>query len=380
MKNILLFLIILPALSVSWISCSEESPTNTGNDLTLNQKLQQKLDESIIDYNVKGVSASVLIQGDVNWTGSVGVSHGNIPITANSIFIVGSVTKTFTSALVLKLKEEGLLSLDDSLYKWIPSYANIDSTITIRQLLNHTSGIYDYSRHPDFWTTVAGDLNKNWSPEELLNSFLLSSYFPAGTDFHYSNSNYIILGMIAEKAAQSGIAALFRNRIFIPLGLNNTFLAGEETIGGSFAHGWYDLTNNGILDDVSAYPGTAFYSVSWTSGAIASSALDLGKFLQALFTGGLLTQSSLNEMLNYHSPTYSDFYNGYGLGIGSLGIILVGNITAVGHAGDAIGYCALIVFLPTHNASVAIAINEVNSDCLCSISKSFVKIIEEHLK
>jgi len=378
MKNIYLFLSAVFLLSIAFLSCSEESPTNISNDLTFSEKLQRTLDKSSNDFNIKGISASIFIPGRENWSGSSGVSHANIAITSSTLFIIGSVTKTFTSALVLKLAEEGLLSLDDSLYKWIPSFANIDSIITIRHLLNHTSGVYDYSTHPDFWSFVGSDLNKKWTPEEILNSFVNAPYFSPGSDFHYSNTNYILLGMIIEEAAQAEVAVLLRNRIFNPLGLNKTFLAGDETISGILAHGWYDLTNNGEPDDVSSVPNTAFYSVSWTSGAIAASVEDLNKFSQALFTGKLINQSSLDEMLKYHSPTYSDFYNGYGLGIGSLGSLLVGGTNAAGHAGDAIGYCALMVYLPAHDASISIMINEVNSNCLCSISKSFVEIIEEY--
>jgi len=377
MRNFYLSFSMILLLTVAFFSCSEESPSEP-KVTTLGEKLQQTLDKSIDDFNIKGVSASVFIPGNENWTGSGGVSHGNISITSNSIFIIGSVTKTFTSVLVLRLTEKGILSLDDSIHKWIPSFTNIDSTITIRQLLSHTSGVYDYSTHPNFWSVVGSDLNKKWTPEEILNSFINAPYFSPGSDFHYSNTGYLILGMIIKAATQSEVSTQLRNRILNPLGLSKTFLAGDETINGTFAHGWYDLTNDGNLDDVSSFPNTAFYSVSWTAGSIAASVEDLNKFSQALFTGGLINQSSLDEMLNYHSPTYSDFYNGYGLGIGSLGSVLVGGKNAVGHAGDAIGYCALMVYLPAHDASISILINEVNSNCLCSISKSFVEIIEEY--
>lgn len=379
MKNLyLLFSIIL--LFTIFFSCSEESPSDPNNVTTLGEKLQQTLDKSINDFNIKGVSVSVIIPGKENWTGSSGVSHGNTSITSNSLFIIGSVTKTFTSALVLKLAEEGLLSLDDSIHKWTPSFANIDCTITIRQLLNHTSGVYDYCTHPNFWAVVGSDLNKKWAPEEILNSFINSPYFLPGSDFHYSNTGYILLGMIIEAATQSEVSTQFRNRFFIPLGLSDTFLAGEETITGTVAHGWYDLTNNGELDDISNFPSTAFYSISWTSGAIASSAEDLTKFSQALYNDDLLNQSSLNQMLTYQSPTYSDLYQGYGLGVGLLGSVLVGNANAIGHAGDAIGFTTLMTYLPNYGASISIMLNVVNSSCLISLSKAIVAVVEEHLQ
>lgn len=377
-RTIVVNVLFLSLVTMNSIFCSKDTPVES--DRTLAEELQAALDNVLEYHGGKGVSAAVMIPGEEIWLGVSGVSHESSSITSNMVFIAGSVTKSFTAALILQLADEGSLALDDSLYKWLPTYPNIDTTITIRQLLNHTSGIYNYSTHPTIWTTVALNLNKSWTPEEIIASFVLDPYFSPGSDFHYSNTGYTLLGMIIEAATRSEVSIQLRNRFLIPLGLSNTFLAGKETITENLAHGWYDLNNDGVLDDVSSIPGTAFYSIAWTAGAMVTSAEDLAKWSQALFKGNVLSQTSLDNMLTFYSPTYSDMYTGYGLGVGLLGPILVGETNAYGHAGDAIGYASLMIYLPEHGTSISLMLNEVNVDCLSSISNAFMTIMDDHFQ
>ena len=106
------------------------------------KKLQDTLDNGLKKYNGKGISFAIIAPGHKMWIGVSGVSHGTTPIKPETLFDAGSITKNFVAALTLKLVEESLLTLDDTLHKWLPDYPNIDNTITIRQLLNHTSGLY----------------------------------------------------------------------------------------------------------------------------------------------------------------------------------------------------------------------------------------------
>jgi D-alanyl-D-alanine carboxypeptidase len=164
------------------------------------------------------------------------------------------------------------------------------------------------------------------------------------------------------------------------LELNRTFLVCEENVLGEFAHGWYDLNYDGILDDVMHIPLTAFHSLTWTAGDIVGSAEDLARWIKALMDGNLISQSSLDQMLTFTFPPATSMYNNYGLGMGELGPFFVGNSRAFGHAGDWIGYVAVMVYLPEHKVSFTVLLNEVNSDCLSYVSNNFVTIIESYLR
>jgi len=357
--------------------CSKETPVQP--EKTITEKLQQCLNNIRESYHVKGASACVIIPGEEIWLGMSGISYGAVPISSDMVFCGGSVTKSYMGALILQLAEEGVLSLEDSLYEWLPVFPHIDSTITIRQLLNHSSGLFDYNEHPTIWSTIGADLTRHWSPEEIITSFISNPYCSPGTEFHYSNTGYVLLGMIVETATGSNVSVQLRNRFFTPLQLNYTFLASEEVVTVDFAHGWFDLNNDGVLDDVVNIPLTAFHSLTWTAGDIVCSAADLAKWTKALLEGEIFSPSSLDQMLTFSFPPQTDMYTGYGLGLGQLGPFFVRDAQAFGHAGDWFGYAAVMVYLPESGVSYAVMINEVDADCLGSISNEFIDIIENYL-
>lgn len=118
-----------------------------GSDTTLGTRILKAMQTSYNktnNFGKHGISASVIIPGRTQWSGGVGLSDATTPIDTNMLFEIASNTKTFTTALIMQLRDEGKLSLNDSLKKWIPAYAFVDSNITIRQLLSHSSGLYDY--------------------------------------------------------------------------------------------------------------------------------------------------------------------------------------------------------------------------------------------
>jgi D-alanyl-D-alanine carboxypeptidase len=164
-STILVFIVIL---SCSDDACVEPEPTATG-------EFQEILNRALTIYDVKGASAAVMIPGEEIWFGVAGESEENVAVTSDMLFCAGSVTKSYIAALILKLVEQGVLTLEDSLYQWLPAYPHVDSTITIRQLLNHTSGIADYNNHPDIWSTIALDLSRYWTPEEIVTTFAQSA-------------------------------------------------------------------------------------------------------------------------------------------------------------------------------------------------------------
>ena len=199
--------------------------------------MQEVLDKGISKYGARGVSAAVIFPDGKVWTGTSGISHDTVAIEPDMLFAIGSVTKNVVAALTLKLAEENLLSLDDPLSKWLPEYPHIDSKITIRQLLNHTSGIYMFWDNQKIWDDLKKDRTKVWSPEQVL-SYIKEPEFPAGEGWRYSNTNYLLMAMIIEKATGSTLSAEFKKRFWEPLGIEDAYLSQQEEIpdrgGGGF--------------------------------------------------------------------------------------------------------------------------------------------------
>jgi len=276
---------------------------------TLSTELQEALDRVREERSIIGVSAAVITPDEGLWLGISGLSSKNPPanIQEGMLFCIGSITKNFIAALVLQLAEEGLLDLDDTVGDWLPDLPEkssrwIDDTITIRQLLNHTSGIHDFLDNL-MWYVVAWFLapDKIMEPENTLR-YVNRPYFAPGEGFHYSNTNYILIGMIIEKSTNSNVAVELRNRFFDPLGLEHTFFDIEEPVSGEIAHGHY------LGIDQTRFKHEARYSSGWTSAAMFSTAEDLALWTQALFGGSVLSEDSLEQMLDF-----IDTGEGYGI-------------------------------------------------------------------
>jgi len=373
--NLITIATILILIMFFICSCSKDSPPEPKK--TFAQELQITLDETLESNNGIGASMTVITSNGEILNGVSGVSHGTTPISSDMIFNIASVTKTFTAALVLQLAEEEALTLEDSLHEWLPNYPNVDSTITIRQLLNHTSGVYDMWDFPAFFDSLSADWTRRWTPEETIKSFTLESYSVPGTEYHYSNNNYILLGMIIEAATGSNVATEIRNRFLGPLGLDHTFFAVEEELIGEVAHGWYDMPpEDDILEDISTIPKTSFYSIEWTAGAMFSTAEDIARWSQALFQGNVLSQSSLNQMLDFdHHSIPGVASSGYGLGITLYYPNEFNGAESIGHGGECPGYRMIMMYLPDEGIHITIMMNESNAECFWAIIDAVGDII-----
>ncbi|KPK84928.1 MAG: hypothetical protein AMS27_08705 [Bacteroides sp. SM23_62_1] len=352
------------------INCCNETGPEPGP--TASEKLQKVLDYNLKAFNGKGVSAAIVFQNRDLWSGTSGISFGTSSITKAMIFNIGSVTKTFIAALCLQLADEGVFCLEDSLHDWLPVYPNIDYSITIKQLLNNTSGICNISDNPELWSAVFNDPGKLWTLEELLSSFLNEPYAAPGEDWFYSNTNYILLGEIIKVSTGSSVSSELRNHFLEPLGLNNTYFAIEETLPPDVAHGWFDLTGNGSYDDMSLISRNGIYSVLHTSAAIFSTAEDLARWSSALFSGNVLSQLSLDMMLYSYStmPGTTDVECG-------MGVFLIGpgnntGVKLIGYTGRTFGYLTSMFYLPDYGISVAVIINEDNTECLDGITTDLI--------
>ena len=287
-------------------------------------------------------------------------------VTPDMPFAAGSITKTWTACTILQLAEEGVITLEDPLSDWLPAYPNVDGAITIRQLLNHTGGIYNFTEHPEYWEAVIwDDPARDWPPEETILKYVLEPYFPKGEGWHYSNSGYVLLRMIIEEATGSSVATAYRNRFWDPLGLGRTYLAGEEELPANTAHGWWDMDGDRVYDDFGSVPRNAFSS--GTGGQVFATAEDLAQWARALYhEQTVLSQESFEEMVTFLpvSMESEPLLAGYGLGAVRFSPEVFDDLEVWGHGGDAPGYAAGSFYLPDYGVSVGVADNTENGDAM----------------
>ena len=321
--------------------------TNAQVPLTLQENLQDTLLSMMNTYHFKGLSVSVSYKNTGIWSSAVGESADGIPLQSNMLIGIGSNTKTFVSCIMLKLADNGQIDLNDTIGTWLPGYANINGSITIRQILNHTSGIYDYTENDDFWNTVltTNIRRKIWTKQEILQTYIGPPYFAAGKSWNYSNTNYLIAGFIAESITGKSIHELIRDSILIPQSLDHTFFPPYETTTETFAHFWSDFRGDGTLCDLSdssirfTYLPIEIYSAADAAGALVSTAEDNVLFWKALMNGKIISTSTLkNKMLQFYPiPVDLAFRGDIGYGLGIMKTKLSIGDTIVSHEGAWLG-------------------------------------------
>jgi CubicO group peptidase (beta-lactamase class C family) len=263
------------------------------------------------------------------------------PLTPADRFRIASATKTFTAVLVLQLVDEGVLTLEDTVGEWLddPVVGRIPyvDRITLRQLLNHTSGVYDYfDGDSTFWQDAyfgeGADWARIWTPLEVLayvDGARHAPYFAPGEGSYYSNTGYVLLGLIVEEAAGQGYAEQLRDRILAPLGLEDTFYAATQPVPGGTVDSYHHL--EGEVVNVSAIHLSAYGAAA----GIVSTTRDLTRFIDALVDGELLRPATLEEMFAFGPSDRPGFETG-------LGVMRVQTPSSevVGHPGDGPGATA----------------------------------------
>ena len=336
-----------------------------GRPLPSGPALQAALDIARTLTGGTGVSAAVVVEGKGSWAGASGRSGSETPLHTRMVFDVGSVGKNLVAALVLQLAEEGRLDLDDPAGRWLPPYPNVDADTSIRQLLDHTSGVFDFVEHPRSPFRVPFDsiaFDEATSPEATLRELVSEPYFPPGTGWHYSTTNYLLLRLIVEEATGSTVRAEIRGRFLLPLALDQTVVMDEESVsldGHEAARPWFDADGDRALDDISSR-GRA-----WMAGRspamVFASAGDLARWSQALYGGRVLGKASLAEMVRFRRPAPGEPYSGFGLGTGELRF---GGREIWGHLGWQYGYTTAMLHLPDRETSIAVLINDNNMACI----------------
>jgi len=338
----------------------------------LDVRFQAALDDGLRKYGVKGASAALIFPDQSVRLVAGGVSHDIVPMRPDMLFATGSITKNVVAAMVFQLAEEGVLSLEDPLRKWLPAYPMVDGAITIRQLLAHTSGLYMFWENQKIWDDLIKYRDRIFTPEDVL-SYLKDPHFPPGRGFRYSNTNYLLLAMIITRATGASLSTEFRRRFWQPLGLNNVYLSMEEQIPDRLAHIWGDnFENDGSFRDITFLPRASHESITYGSAGLFMTAEDLARWCRLLFEGKVLRQSSLDEMLKIGRE-------GYGLGVQLFRKGLVGGEKAIGHGGGNIGTSAYMMYLPEHRLSIVVMINAFHGKCLDYITGKLVRVGTEYV-
>ena len=265
--------------------------------------------------------------------------------------------KTYVAALVLQLVDEGILSLEDTVADWLPAMMYINPGIKISHMLYHQSGVYNFTNHPDLTPSALADLNKHWTPEELLSSFLGQTLYSPGTSSGYSNTNFILLGMIIKAATGEDISTLFRSRFFVPNNLTATYLGSEEEGTGEVVTTWTDWDSDGVLEDNTVFfKAASVQSLRWAAGGMISTPEEVARWAKILFKGDLLTPATHEKMLNFLQINGTgSTWTGYGLGIQEYNI---SGTTFWGHSGWIRGAVSLMVYSPVYDISIAVASND----------------------
>lgn len=299
-----------------------------------------------------GITFAVVRDGELLFSGAEGHQpDGSTPLLPDDVFVIGSATKTFVAAAILQLAEEGRLDLDDAVRDYLSELPNISDQITIRQLLDHSSGLADlFNSHTR--SGLEQQPQRVWDVDEVL-ATLRAPWYEPGVGWAYSNTNYFLLGLVIEKITGSSLAEELEARFFAPLDLENTRVLTAADDGELLSPAWS--------------------TIFWASGAMTSSAVDLAHWGDALYGDQILNASSRVAMLTTNN-------HNYGLGVQRLELP---GASGYGHSGLLHTYTSLLVYLPAHDATLALLVNRTEVDLGAMLSarpadgKSLLELVGE---
>ncbi|CDZ79314.1 D-alanyl-D-alanine carboxypeptidase precursor [Legionella massiliensis] len=313
----------------------------------------------------------------------------------NTHYRLASNTKTMTAAVILKQAQEGKLNLDDPVSKFIPEVPNGDK-ITIRDLLRMRSGLYNYTESPEFLAILDTEPNKAWTPEEVLSfAFKQPPYFKANAAFNYCNTNYVLLGLIAEKVEHKPLAAIMQERLFKPLNMSNTLLPAEtsNTLPEPFSHGYqYGSATFALRDQpyppemqAAAKAGTlkpsdyTFLNPSYATaaGGAISTAHDLAIWIKALVSGKVFNADFQKQWLNSFMLESPDKPQGQSYGFG-MNTIQFGPNKLYYHGGEIPGYNTFLGYDPVNKVTLIIWTNlNMSIDNQLTANTIMMRIVEQ---
>lgn len=352
-------------LELSVPDTSEEHPKKAEFDLVIEEAISKGI-----------VGTSVMVKdSDGIWLGAGGSADlaSEIPMNVGHQFLIASISKVFTATVVFSLIDEGILSFEDPISKWLDQSVvdQVDNAkeAQIKHLLGHTSGIRDYY-------TVAFEMARfnreynEWTPEEILAyTYGLKANFEVGERYNYSNANYVLLGMVIEKAMGKKLKAAYQEKIFNPLNLQNAFFdVGSVSTPSYLVKGYYTLYGNGYVESEFLYKD----ELGTGDGGVAINAQDLGVFMDALMHGELVSEESLNQMQDWFD-IQGGGKNGYGLEYFEHDVGI-----SYGHTGGVDGFSAFVDYFPEQDVTIAVLLNfSMGSEAHFNATLDFLDAIYE---
>jgi D-alanyl-D-alanine carboxypeptidase len=345
-------------------NATEQAAVSIPDPQSLNLPLQALLNQTVNSQNMPGAVLYVATAKS-QWTGAAGFSNleTHLPMQPTDRFSIASASKTYLAVVVLQLVESGQIQLDRPIAAYLPAdfqthIVNSDR-ITVRQLLNHTSGVAEYRFVEGFDTATRNRSRANpWKVEEALEYiFDRAAQFEPGTRYAYTDSNYLLLQLIVETITKQPIEAVMRDRIFTPLHLNNMFTELREAIPNGEVTGYSPIDDQGNRQNLSLLN----LGNGLSDGGLVANAQDVASFLDALLVQNkLLSPQMLQTMLTFVPASDS---GEYGLGIKrwqdnpQVGVLL-------GHGGEYYGFQSFMIYVPKWQITVVALTNAEDANAV----------------
>jgi D-alanyl-D-alanine carboxypeptidase len=386
-----------PTATATATTASRRTARSSGLKPIDRAALQATIDAAVREMLVPG--AMVLLrtpQGEVTISAGTTERGAAIPPRADTSFRIASNTKTMTAAVILQLAQENKLNLSDPIARYVPGVPNGD-TITIAELLEMRSGLYNYTSDPEFAAALDTDPTRVWTPHEVLAiAFARPPTFPPGTEYEYNNTNYALLGLVAEAVEGRPLAQAMQARLFGPLGLQRTLLPARtvNTIPAPYAHGYlYGSTSVALYGEppyspevqAAARAGTLLptdytdlnHSFAEAAGGAISTAADLATWIEALVGGRVLNAASQRRWLDSVQPEDPSRPGGQQYGYGIAQLRWAAN-TVYFHGGETPGYNSFIGHDPTNQVTLVVWTNlTVSLDESPTANALMVKVLDQ---
>jgi len=318
----------------------------------LSAALRDAIDAWAATPSHRGVSAAVVLANGEEWVSAAGQHTEEADLTPEHLIWIASITKTVTGAVILGLAEEGVLGLDDPVSRWLDPVPNVDPRITLRQLLNHTNGLANYTANPDLQPAIDRDDTHVFSAEELM-GLVGPRVFDRGARTQYTNTAFVLLGLVAEAATGEGITELYRKRLWEPLGLEEVFLPGIEDPAGPVATAW---AGNGADVEIAPLEHMSLITIGNSGFGLFSNARTVARWGHSLFTNQVFGPEMREQMLQV-VPAAGNIPGESGAGLGIRTYRYLGR-TQWGHSGGSPLGSSLMLYDPDTGVTVAVIMNQ----------------------
>jgi D-alanyl-D-alanine carboxypeptidase len=340
-------LVAVATLLASGGVAQASAPASGSIDAATRAQLSKALDAAFAQVNAPGVIVGVRV-GHTTWTATRGVTDtvSGTPVSVDDNTRVGSVTKTFTGTLILQLVDKGKVKLDDTIQRWFPQLPDAGA-ITIRELGDMSSGIDSYSANPTFQQAYFADPTRVWTPQELVAAGTSQPrLFAPGHGFFYSNTNFVMLGLIIQQVTGKPYAQVLRDNILRPLDLKHTIFPDNNVIPSPSWHGYttQGTADNQPVDSTAWSPSSAF-----AAGEMISNLRDMLTWGRAVGTGATITAAAQRARL-HGNPSSAKGGREYAFAIGT-------DHGWLAHDGEIPGFNAQLAYYPARDITIIVLTN-----------------------